>query len=78
MDRELRFYAPFWGTYGVLLLAAARDLPHWMKYVPALSAVFFAGGAGRALSLATVGAPHPVFTLLMAIDLSPRTSSRYE
>ena len=69
MDGELRFYAPFWGAYGVLLLAAARDLVRWMKYVPALAAVFFAGGVGRALSLATVGAPHPVFTLLMAIEL---------
>jgi hypothetical protein len=69
MDSELRFYAAFWGTYGVLLLAAARDLDKWMKHVPLLAAVFFAGGVGRALSLATVGAPHPAFTLLMAIEL---------
>ena len=69
MDSELRFYAPFWGTYGILLLAAARDLPRWLKFVPGLAAVFFAGGVGRALSLATVGAPHPVFALLMAVEL---------
>ncbi len=69
MDSELRFYAPFWGVYGVLLLAAARDLPGWMKFVPGLAAVFFAGGVGRAISLATVGAPHPVFALLMAVEL---------
>ncbi|MGA9794763.1 MAG: DUF4345 domain-containing protein [Rhizomicrobium sp.] len=69
MDSELRFYAPFWGVYGLLLLDAARDLPKRLDRVPLLAGVFFAGGIGRALSLATVGAPHPAFTLLMAIEL---------
>ncbi len=69
MDSELRFYAPFWGAYGILLIVVARNLPKHMRYVPALAALFFVGGVGRAISYATVGAPHPVFTLLMGIEL---------
>jgi len=26
MDSELRFYAPFWGAYGLVLISVARDL----------------------------------------------------
>ena len=69
MDGELRFYAPFWGVYGLALLAAARDPIRRLSWVPWLSALFFAGGVGRGVSLLTVGPPHPVFTLLMAIEL---------
>lgn len=69
MDSELRFYAPFWVAYGLLLLDAARDLRARLAHVPWLAAVFFAGGVGRALSLAAVGPPHPAFSLLMATEL---------
>src|SRR6266481_4250764 len=47
MDSELRFYAPFWGSYGLVLLAIARDLPAKLRFVPPLAALFFVGGAGR-------------------------------
>ena len=69
MDSELRFYAPFWGAYGVALLAVARDLPTKLQFVPPLAGLFFVGGAGRAISYCVVGPPHPFFTLLMAIEL---------
>jgi hypothetical protein len=69
MDSELRFYAPFWGAYGILLLMSARDWPRRSHWVPWLAVVFFAGGVGRAISFLTVGPPHPLFTLLMAIEL---------
>jgi hypothetical protein len=69
MDSELRFYAPFWGAYGLLLLHVARGLPGKLSRVPPLAALFFAGGVGRAISYIAVGAPHPAFTLLMAIEL---------
>lgn len=68
MDSELRFYAPFWGAYGVVLLVVARDLPGKLHYVPFLAALFFAGGVGRGLSHVAVGSPHPFFTLLMGIE----------
>ena len=69
MDSELRFYAPFWGVYGLALLAVARDLPAKLRFVPPLAALFFVGGAGRAISYVAVAPPHPFFTLLMAIEL---------
>jgi hypothetical protein len=69
MDNELRFYAPFWGAYGFILLAVARDLPNKLRLVPPLAALFFIGGVGRALSYLFAGPPHPFFTLLMAIEL---------
>ena len=69
MDSELRFYAALWGAYGVVVLAAARDLSARLGYVPWLAAVFFAGGLGRLASYLGVGPPHPFFTLLMIIEL---------
>jgi hypothetical protein len=69
MDSELRFYAALWGAYGVLMLMAARDLDARSGWVPWLAGVFFAGGVGRALSWGMIGAPHPFFLALMAIEL---------
>ena len=69
MDNELRFYAALWGAYGVMLLLAARDFIGWAARMPWMAAVFFVGGAGRAISWLMVGAPHPFFLLLMWIEL---------
>jgi hypothetical protein len=69
MDSELRFYAALWGAYGIVVVRAARGLPQTLAQVPWISAVFFAGGVGRVLSRIDVGAAHPFFTLLMAIEL---------
>jgi hypothetical protein len=70
MDSELRFYAALWGAYGVLALRAARSPSRTVASAPWLAAVFFAGGVGRLLSLWSLGAPHPFFTLLMGIELT--------
>jgi hypothetical protein len=69
MDSELRFYAPFWGSYGILLVLAALNPVKRSGWVPWLAAVFFAGGIGRLISLIAVGWPHPAFVVLMAIEL---------
>ena len=69
MDSELRFYAPFWGAYGLVLLDTARDLRRGEHRIGWLAAIFFAGGLGRALSWAATGRPHPFFMMLMAIEL---------
>src|SRR5215470_4484486 len=69
MDNELRFYAPFWGAYGLMLLHIARRLPATLGWIPPTAALFFVGSGGRAISWYAVGAPHPFFLLLMAIEL---------
>ena len=69
MDSELRFYAPFWGAYGLVLLHIARRLPATLGWVPPTAALFFTGGVGRAISYFAVGTPHPFFVLLMIIEL---------
>jgi hypothetical protein len=69
MDSELRFYAPLFGAYGVLALGVAHRPRARLDLAPWLAAVFFVGGLGRVLSWLTVGAPHPLFLALMAIEL---------
>ena len=69
MDSELRFYAALWGAYGIVALRTAWKLPQTLDQVPWLIGVFFAGGVGRVLSRLSIGAPHPFFTALMAIEL---------
>ena len=53
-----------------MVTQAARDLAARMSWVPYLAGAFFAGGVGRAISYAAVGAPHPFFLLLMGLELA--------
>lgn len=69
LDSELRFYAPFWFGYGLLLLWVARTLGKRLHLVPLLALPFFLGGIGRLLSFIMTGPPHPSFQLLMWIEL---------
>ncbi|MEK7266186.1 MAG: DUF4345 domain-containing protein [Pseudomonadota bacterium] len=68
-DNEIRFYSVLWIAFGVIAIRAARVLPQSLGLARLLLAIFFAGGAGRALSLSSVGAPHPLFVLLMWTEL---------
>lgn len=68
-DSELRFYAPFWITYGGLVIWTSLDLRHRLGWVPPLAALFLAGGAGRLISYVEAGPPHGAFVALMAVEL---------
>jgi len=70
VESEMRFYAPLWIAYGVILIIAGRKLAAWLDRVPVLAAVFFAGGVGRALAYLEIGPPHPAFTVLMIVELT--------
>jgi len=70
MDSELRFYAALWGAYGVILVTVARSLDIHGRWIPWLALVFFLGGLGRALSMVLVGPPHPMFVVLMGLELA--------
>jgi hypothetical protein len=69
-DSELRFYSVLWVAYGAAVMAVGRRLERRMAWVPPLSALFFLGGVGRALSWLAVGQPHLAFTLLMIVELA--------
>lgn len=69
MDSKPRFYDPFWGAYGIILFAVARETRRLGHFVPWHATAFLAGGLGRAASWAAVVAPHPFFITLMAIEL---------
>jgi hypothetical protein len=58
-----------WVGYGALAIRTARRLPADLAAARILLAIVFAGGVGRALSLFAVGAPHPLFSVLMWIEL---------
>ena len=69
VDSEFRFYAPFFITYGGVLIWTALTLRQHLSWVPGLAALFFVGGLGRLISFFVAGAPHPAFIVLMAIEL---------
>jgi len=70
VDSEMRFYSVFWITYGAFVFKTARALPQQMARARWLLVLFFVGGVGRLLSLATTGQPHPLFTSLIWIELA--------
>ena len=69
VDSELRFYAVFFVVFGILMVQSARHLERYSARIPFLLALFFAGGAARAISFFMVGPPHALFILLMGIEL---------
>lgn len=70
LDSELRFYAPFWFGYGVLLLWVTQQINQRLRLVPILALLFLSGGIGRVASLVIVGSPHPAFIVLMILELA--------
>ncbi len=69
VDGEIRTLAPFLISYGILVFLAAKHLRTHLYYVPYLLAVFFAAGIGRVISYIIQGPPHPLFYILMAVEL---------
>lgn len=69
VDSELRFFAPFFVAYGVLVFLCAKHLRTHLYYVPHLLGIFFLGGVGRVLSYFTIGAPDEMFIFLMGIEV---------
>ena len=69
-DNELRFYAVFWAAFGVMLFASGRDMNGKNRQVATLLGLFFLGGIGRIFSILQTGWPHPLFVMLMAVELA--------
>ncbi|MFJ4091295.1 DUF4345 domain-containing protein [Kitasatospora sp. NPDC089913] len=70
VDSLGRFFGAVFAGYGLAWLWAARQDPVPARPVRLLAAVFLLGGAGRLLSLAVLGWPHPFQVALTVLELA--------
>lgn len=70
VESELRFYAAFYVAYGLLAFRTAGRADRDFQAVNALAAALFLAGLGRAGAWLTVGKPHPLQRVLLAIELA--------
>ncbi|WP_189551184.1 DUF4345 domain-containing protein [Streptomyces lavendofoliae] len=69
VDSNYRFFAGIWCALGVVLLAVARrPAEHATAFRMAFGAVFL-GGVARGVSYLDVGAPHPLHTAFIGVEL---------
>jgi len=69
IESELRFFGMMFAFYGGVVLWVLRDFAARHNWVPVLLGVFFLSGLARLWGYNAVGAPHRLFTILMAIEL---------
>jgi hypothetical protein len=69
VDSELRFHAACYAGAGALLLWTVPRIETAGLIIRAVGVVVFIAGAARLLSLLTVGTPHTLYVVLMAIEL---------
>ena len=70
VDSEMRFYAVLWMAYGGTALWVARAITERMRLLRLMLVIFWFGGVGRLVSYFAAGAPHPLFMLLMWIEIT--------
>jgi hypothetical protein len=70
VDSEMRFYAAWYLAAGVLLLRTVARVESEGATIRAICAVLFLAACARVVSLLAVGAPHPIFLVLMAIEFA--------
>ncbi|HEX2578742.1 MAG TPA: DUF4345 family protein [Aquihabitans sp.] len=68
VDSEYRFYATWYAIQGAALLAAATRTDVDRSVVRATAAGLGLGAAARALSLRSLGRPHPSQVALLAVE----------
>jgi|CXWL01.1.fsa_nt_gi hypothetical protein len=69
VDSEMRFYAVLWMAYGGAALWVSRALPERMHLLRLMLVIFLLGGVGRVISFFAAGVPHPLFIVLMWIEI---------
>jgi Domain of unknown function (DUF4345) len=70
VDSEMRFYAAWYLAAGVLLLRTVARVQSEGPTIRGICAVLFLAACARVVSLLAVGAPHPIFLVLMAIEFA--------
>lgn len=68
-DSQNRFYGATFGALGVVLWIATSDLARFRPMVPAVLAVLFVAGLGRALAWVIHGAPAGAIIVIVVADL---------
>lgn len=68
-DSQARFFGAIFAGYGLAWLLAARRDPIPASAVRILAAVMLLGAAGRFLSMAVHGLPHPFALALTALEV---------
>jgi len=66
---EMRFYAVFWIAYGWVVFLASQKVTRDKTMAYYVLALFFAGGAGRLISVVLDGKPDTLFVVLMWAEL---------
>lgn len=69
LDSQNRFYGTSFMLYGVVLLLAAGDLERFAPVLKAALWLVFAAGLARLISVALLGWPAPLVTVLLALEL---------
>jgi hypothetical protein len=70
VDSEMRFYAAWYLAAGVLLLRTVARVESEGPTIRTICAVLFLAACARVVSFVAVGAPHPIFLVLMAIEFA--------
>ena len=70
MESELRFYAAFYVTYGLVALRVAPRADRDATAVRPLAGALFLAGLARAGGWLGVGRPHPLQRALLVIELA--------
>jgi hypothetical protein len=69
VDSNYRFFAVSWMALGVALLMAVNKIEESTNVIRGVSAVVFAGGIVRIISLVVDGEPHMMIYALLAVEL---------
>lgn len=69
LDSELRFYAAWYVGVGLVLLWSARHVESAGAVIRCVCAVLLLGAFGRVVSWSLVGRPHPLYLVLLGIEL---------
>ncbi|CAL9675664.1 hypothetical protein SUDANB105_07863 [Streptomyces sp. enrichment culture] len=69
VDSNYRFFAGVWSMLGLVLLGLARRVQTNGPGLRVVFAAVFLGGLARLVSFLTVGAPHPLHTAFIGVEL---------
>lgn len=69
LESELRFYSALWVALGCVAVWLVPRVANETLAARAVLAAVFAAGLARVISLVSAGAPDPLFSVLMAIEL---------